>query len=173
MNFERQRRRGFAAIMVLLLISSVPQKVMAQEIEPQTEPDSWYLVARDSLGTESVFPMACVGSLVALDESSDFCVLDTLGNVLVEGIVKVTFRPDEMPLAVKSLAQAENTISGVATNRLILIGVSGNVEIFDAKGVLQISTVASGTETSISIASLPTGIYIVRVGKQTFKFTKK
>lgn len=155
-------------LFALLLSFVLPFSAVADEL---TEP--WYLVAQLSDGTEELVPMSTVGSLVAADDAYDFTVLDTNGNILLNNVMKVTFKSTVDPSAIRIVRQAENLLARAVNDKLTLIGVSGEVSINDASGKLRLSTTATGGETVISIAHLPSGIYAVKCGKQTFKFNKK
>ena len=155
-------------LFALLLSFVLPFSALADE---QTEP--WYLVAQLTDGTEEIVPMSTVGSLVAVDNAYDFSVLDTNGYVILDNVMKVTFKSTVDPSAIRTIRQTENLLARAVDGKLTLIGVSGEVSIYDASGKLRQTTKASGGETVISIAHLPSGIYAVKCGKQTFKFNKK
>ena len=155
-------------LFALLLSFVLPFSAVADEL---TEP--WYLVAQLQDGTEELVPMSTVGSLVAADDAYDFSVLDTDGYVILDNVMKVTFKSTVDPSAIRTIHQTENLLARAISDKLTLIGVSGEVSIYDASGKLRQTTTASGGETVISIAHLPSGIYAVKCGKQTFKFNKK
>ena len=155
-------------LLAMLLSFVLPFSAVADEL---TEP--WYLVAQLSDGTEELVPMSTVGSLVAADDAYDFTVLDTNGYILLDKVMKVTFQSTVDPTAIRTVRQTENLLARAVNDKLTLIGVSGEVSIFDANGKLRLTTAAIGGETVISIAHLPSGIYAVKCGKQTFKFNKK
>ena len=154
--------------LIALLLTFMPFIAIADEL---TEP--WYLVAQLNDGTEELVPMSTVGSLVAADDAYDFTVLDTNGYILLDKVMKVTFQSTVDPTAIRTVRQTENLLARAVNDKLTLIGVSGEVSIFDANGKLRLTTAAIGGETVISIAHLPSGIYAVKCGKQTFKFNKK
>lgn len=154
--------------LIALLLTFMPFIAIADEL---TEP--WYLVAQLNDGTEELVPMSTVGSLVAADDAYDFTVLDTNGYILLDKVMKVTFQSTVDPTAIRTVRQTENLLARAVNDKLTLIGVSGEVSIFDANGKLRQTTAAIGGETVISIAHLPSGIYAVKCGKQTFKFNKK
>lgn len=133
---------------------------------------SWMMVFQNSQGETQEIAMSDVGSLVAVDDAYDFTILSTTGGVLAEGVLKVSFsqNADE---AIRPVASLGNMLARAATDKLTLFGVSGEVLLYDAVGVLQKRVTAVGGETVVSLANLPTGAYVVKVGKQTFKFMKK
>ena len=165
-NLGKMLRR--LPLLALLLYFVQPLSIVADE---QTE--HWYLVAQLSDETEEFVPMSTVGSLVAADDAYDFTVLDPNGYILLNNVMKVTFKSTVAPSAIRTVRQTENMLARAVNDKLTLIGVSGEVSIYDAAGKLRLSTAATGGETVVSIAHLPSGIYAVKCGKQTFKFNKK
>ena len=144
-----------------------PSSMMADDMK-------WYLIAHDADGYATAFAMDDVGSLVAIDDAYDFTVLDTSGNVLAERILKVTFRHgEEGEDAVKSIKQPVDVISKQVKDKLTIIGVKGLVTIYDVAGKKCSQVEAQGGETIVNVSNLSAGIYVVKTGKQTFKFIKK
>ena len=134
----------------------------------------WLMVFQSADGVSMELSMSEVGSLVAVDDAYDFTILSTLGDVLAEGVLKVAFvyRPSAAT-AITPTPKSDPMIARAASDKLSLIGVSGEVSVYDAAGVLKKQVNATGGETVISIAQLPAGVYIVKNGNQTFKFMKK
>ncbi|MCR5643254.1 MAG: T9SS type A sorting domain-containing protein [Prevotella sp.] len=132
----------------------------------------WYLISQDIKGETLEIPMADVGSLVAVDDAYDFTVLSKIGSVLVEGVIKVTFE-QRNPTGIRPMVKENNSIGQVVKDKLTLIGVTGEIFVFDVKGVQQLKVEATGGETTVNIAHLPAGVYVVKTGKQNFKFIKK
>ena len=163
----KKSEKWLVATRVLLLVVALfaASAVKGEELK-------WYLISLDAKGEILEIPMAEVGSLVALDDDYDFTVLSKTGSVLVEGAVKVTFE-QRNPTGIKPVVREENTIGQVVKDKLTLIGVVGEVLVFDAKGVQQLKVDATGGETTVNIAHLPAGVYVVKTGKQNFKFIKK
>lgn len=157
-------------LLALLLSVLLPFSAVADEL---TEP--WYMIAQLADGQEEKIPMSTVGSLVAVDNAFDFSVLDTNGYVLYDGVMKVQFksRAELDPTAIRPVVGSQNMLGRAVDDRLTLIGVSGEVAVFDSAGKRQLTTTAKGGETVVSIAHLPAGVYMVKCGRQSFKFTKK
>ncbi len=135
------------------------------------ENGNWYLVTNNN---ES-FEMSQVGMLVATDDDMYFSVLDTTGKILATDILRVHFVMGD-PTSVKEITaneQSDDMLSRYVNNRLTLVGASGTVEIYSVSGIKVISAQASPNETTIDVSSLSPGIYIVKCGKQSFKFIKK
>ena len=117
--------------------------------------------------------MSSVGSLVAVDDAYDFTVLDGDGYVVAENVMKAAFKYVGELDAIRTVEHNGNLLGRAADGRLTLIGVSGEVTVFDSAGKKQLSITAKGGETVVSIAHLPAGVYAVKCGRQSFKFTKK
>lgn len=130
------------------------------------------MVFQNANGETQELPMSEVGSLVAVDDALDFSILSSTGSVLAEKVLKVSFEPKSLT-GINSIEKSGNIISQTVTDKLTLIGVSGEVAVYDAGGKLQMQVKANGGETVIGTSRLPKGIYVVKVGKQSFKFMKK
>ena len=130
----------------------------------------WHLVTDSG----EQFPMSQVGMLVAVDESAYFSVLDTNGNVLAEDVLRVHFTNSD-PVSVENITteKSQNMLKRYVDNQLTLVGVKGTVNVYSVEGVRVATTYAAGQETIINVSSLPSGIYIVKCGNQSFKFNKK
>ena len=85
---------------------------------------------------------------------------------------KVTFE-QRNPTGIRPMVKENNSIGQVVKDKLTLIGVTGEIFVFDVKGVQQLKVEATGGETTVNIAHLPAGVYVVKTGKQNFKFIKK
>ena len=116
-------------------------------------------------------PMTEVGSLVAFDDALDFTILSSTGNILAENVLKVSFE-QKSSTGIHTI-KFKNIISKTVSDKVTLIGVAGKVTIYDATGKRQMQVTATGGETVINIARLPAGVYVAKVGKQTFKLIKK
>ena len=65
-------------------------------------------------------------------------------------------------------------IHGVVSSQLLLTGAKGRVSIYSANGTQVLSVQANEDgETVLNVQALPTGVYMVKCGKATFKFMKK
>lgn len=113
---------------------------------------------------------------------SDICVVETTENGTVfafEEIKKIVFNPSEAD-AVESIAmQAQRErISLFVSSDGNSITVRGwdnartdNVELYNVSGERLLSLKQWSGET-ISVSNLPSGVYIIKVGKQSAKFRK-
>lgn len=136
----------------------------------------WYMVAKTSDSDTELVPVKEVGSLVAVDDALDFTILGLSGEILLEKVLRVDFKPERDLNITPSAPLAESPrrmISREVRDRLTLVGVSGMVGIYDKDGVRRMTAAAHGCTTDIGVAHLPAGAYTAKVGKQTFKFVKK
>ena len=163
----KKSEKWLVATRVLLLVVALfaASAVKGEDVK-------WYLISQDIKGETLEIPMADVGSLVAVDDAYDFTVLSKIGSVLVEGVIKVTFE-QRNPTGIRPMVKENNSIGQVVKDKLTLIGVTGEIFVFDVKGVQQLKVEATGGETTVNIAHLPAGVYVVKTGKQNFKFIKK
>ena len=168
-------RKAFVAMLLVALLSPAMTLANSKTSNPQSQTDSWYMVAEHAEGGNTIIPMSTVGSLVAVDDAYDFSVLNADGNVIAEKVMKVVFKTAEEiePTAIHNISVLGDMLGNMVSDHLTLIGLSGKVSIFDASGKEQLSTVAHGGDTVLNIAHLPAGIYMVQCGKQTLKFMKK
>ena len=134
--------------------------------------DGWVMVYQNPEGETVEIPMTEVGSLVAVDDAYDFSILSANGNILAEGVLKVSFE-QKGSTGIRLAGSDNNQIARAVANKLTFIGISGEVFVYDTKGALQAKASATGGETIVNIGHLPHGVYVVKVGKQTFKFMKK
>jgi len=61
------------------------------KFEPEGE---WYMVAKTSDSEGELVPVKEVGSLVAVDDALDFTILGINGNVILEKVLRVDFKPE-------------------------------------------------------------------------------
>jgi hypothetical protein len=153
-------------------IRSLLLTVMITFCLPIVADNWWVMIFQDAYGMEQQIPMENVGSLVAVDDAYDFTILSTSGDILAEGVLKVSFQANGST-GIKPIKSSGNMIARIASDKLILIGANGEIAIYNTAGSLQTRMKATGGETIVSIAHLPSGVYIVKTGTQTFKFMKK
>ncbi|MBQ6225646.1 MAG: T9SS type A sorting domain-containing protein [Bacteroidaceae bacterium] len=154
------------------LAESQPANTKGDTPDAMSERDSlWFLVTNDCIA----IPMSQVGMLVAIDESKEFSVLDLNGNVLAESVLKVYFVQGED--AVTGIADIEekgnDILKDLVNNRLTLVGAKGLVELYTVSGAKVKSVRSAKEDTTVDVSDLPAGVYVVRCGKQSFKFNKK
>lgn len=139
---------------------------------PVMADDDWMIVFQNAYGEEQQIPMTEVGSLVAVDDAYDFSILSASGDVLAEGVLKISFQQGSTT-GIKPTTQSGNMISRIASDKITIIGVKGKVTIYNTAGSLQSQVTANGDETIINISHLPSGVYIVKTDLQSFKFMKR
>ncbi|MBR7053231.1 MAG: T9SS type A sorting domain-containing protein [Prevotella sp.] len=135
------------------------------------EDHNWYLVTDNN----EFFEMSRVGMLVATDDEAFFSVLDKNGEILADEVLQVRFLTGN-PTSIKEIkieGQSNNMLKGLVNNRLTLVGAKGTIDIYSTSGIKVVTTKATGEETTIDVASLSSGVYVVKCGKQSFKFNKK
>ena len=88
-------RKAFVAMLLLALQSPSMTLANSKTSNPQSQTDSWYMVAELAEGGNTIIPMSTVGSLVAVDDAYDFSVLNADGNVIAEKVMKVVFKTAE------------------------------------------------------------------------------
>lgn len=135
------------------------------------EDHNWYLVTDNN----EFFEMSRVGMLVATDEEAFFSVLDKNGQILAEEVLQVRFVTGD-PTFIKEIkieGQSNNMLKRLVNNRLTLVGAKGAIDIYSTSGIKVATTMATSEETTIDVSSFSSGVYVVKCGKQSFKFNKK
>ena len=122
---------------------------------------SWHLLTDDG----KAVPVRNVVCLMMVDESKTINVLMADDNVLT-GIKSVTFaerEEDDEPLAVSS------TVEATATLNFSMLPKGAKVQIYTADGKL----VKQAEAQKIDISGLPSGTYVIKIGKTTVKMLKR
>jgi hypothetical protein len=137
----------------------------------KAENGKWLLVTNDGTKLE----MESVGSLVLADDAEAFDVQSTSGTLLAAKVKKVTFELQQEADAIKPLdAQGKTQLLSFAVDRqLTILGTQSEATVYSAAGIAVAKGVPQNGQTAINVSGLPQGTYMVRVGKQTFKFIKK
>ena len=142
-------------------------------VEVTSEEDhNWYLVTDKNV----FFEISNVGMLVATDDEMYFSVLDIDGRVLADEVLRIHFvSGDPTPVTDVTIndRKPDNMIKHFVNNSLTLVGASGTIDIYNVSGKKVSSLQASVGETVIDVSQLAPGVYIVKCGKQSFKFIKK
>jgi len=135
------------------------------------EDPNWYLVTDNN----EFFEMSRVGMLVATDDDMYFSVLDVDGGILADNVLRVHFEMGD-PTPAKEIIideQPDDMLRRFVNNHLTLVGASGTIDIYSTSGIKVSSVQATSDETTIDVSTLSPGVYIVKCGKQSFKFYKK
>lgn len=164
------KSKGRAIVTVKDQSSGEVAEIAVTVTDGSDDESGWQLVTDSG----EKFPMSRVGMLVAVDESAYFSVLDTNGNVLADEVLRVHFVNSD-PISVENITteKTQNILKRYVDNELTLVGANGTVNVYSVDGVKVATTYAAGQETIINVSSLPSGIYIVKCGNQSFKFNKK
>ena len=132
--------------------------------------DKWLLVAND--GTK--LAMENVGSFVLTDDAETFDILGTTGNVMAKKVKKVTFKL-EQSTGIRNLKTGTQTqlLSHAVSHQLTIVGAQSDAVVYSAAGLKVAQGNCQNGQVVINVSTLPEGTYLVRTGKQTFKFIKK
>ena len=133
----------------------------------------WYAVTDTGTSIE----MSKVDMLVAADDNYTFAIVAVDGTVLIDDVAYIQFVQSEtVPSGIIAARKDDNLrlIHGVVSSQLLLTGAKGRVSIYSANGTQVLSVQANEDgETVLNVQALPTGVYMVKCGKATFKFMKK
>ena len=130
----------------------------------------WYMKTDD----DTMIPMANVSMLVAADDDVYFAVLDADGNFLHEHVKRASFLQAD-PVGITPVISSEESdiMKRLVNNQLTIIGAKDCIEIFNMAGVMQFQVAPTGHETVINVGALPSGLYVAKCGRVSFKFSKK
>lgn len=131
----------------------------------------WMLVTNDGATCE----MDSVGSFVMTDDEETFDVLNVSGGILAAKVKRVTFELKTDYTAVKSLETqgAVSLLSHAVSNQLVIVGAQHDAIVYSSAGAVVAKGMPKDETIVINVCGLPQGVYLVRSGKQTFKFIKK
>ena len=139
-------------------------------IDGETSSNEWYMKTDDG----TMIPMASVSLLVAADDDVYFAVMDTNGSFLHENVKRARFvQGDHTGIQPTVSSEHSDIMKRLINNQLTIIGAKENIEIFNMAGTKQLQVSPRDSETVINVTTLPSGIYVVKCGKLSFKFTKK
>lgn len=134
---------------------------------------TWVIVPDDDIS--KMIAVENISFLISADNAATFSVVCNNG-VIASNITSASFKETEAS-AIKGLTQEKQKpgITLHCTDRLALTGcLQGSaIHIYAANGRLAYKTVAAEGTTTINIASLAPGTYIVKVGNTAAKFIKK
>ena len=114
------------------------------------------------------------------DGSNLFNVTDRDGNVLAENVAEVKFMrtndPETSAIDAPEIEGEENLTLQTPISSQMQISGCGNATkaiIYDTNGKqVSVAPVSAGNSTVV-VSELPTGVYVVKVGKKSLKFVKK
>lgn len=130
----------------------------------------WYAMTQDA----RCIPVELIGSLVAVDDEPFFTVLDASGAVLADSVAFMMFTQDNVT-AIREISQAsrDHLLRQVVDGKLEMQGVQGTLVIYTSSGMEIRRQPAVGGRVSADVSSLPTGVYLATIGRQSFKFLKR
>lgn len=119
--------------------------------------------------------MTDVGFLLASDADDTFAVVCKDGSI-IDGARSVGFmQVDPSAIASPRLDGAETRPFGLADGRLTLTGCPAGTKItvFDGAGRAVRTVISDGRMTTVDVAGLTTGVYVLMAGDVTVKFMKR
>ena len=131
----------------------------------------WAMTTQDG---QSVF-MNQVGYILYTDGSSTMSIVKS-DNSVIEDVTKVNFaKVDGTGIAQTVADKGIVVLSRVVDNSLTVTGCPEGqpVCVISASGAVEVKTLSSGDHTTIDVSRLASGVYMLRVGKNTVKFIKK
>lgn len=148
---------------ILSLLFLFPAVAMAEQ--------QWTIVTQDG----AAFALDSVTCLLASDTEDAFTIV--LGNgSLQPGVTEATFKKQDLAsIASPSLSADTPSLAIEARSRLTLTGCAEGtpIRVYSADGKLQRSATATGQTATLDVAALPGGVYVVRIGEVSIKFSKK
>lgn len=148
---------------LLSLLILLPAAALAQQ--------QWTIVDQGG----NAFALDSVTCLLASDTEDAFTIVLSNGS-LQPGVTAATFVKQDLTgiQAVQSATQSP-TLAIEAHSRLVLTGCAEGtpLRLHAIDGKLLRTATATGSATTVDVASLPAGVYIIKVGKASIKFSKK
>lgn len=133
--------------------------------------EQWTII--DQGGT--AIALDSVAFLLASDTEEAFTIVQNNGK-LQTGVTEATFKKQDLTgIAGTKADGAQPTLAIEAKSRLTLTGCKEGtaVQLFDTDGRLLRSAQASDGKTTVDVASLKSGVYVIKVGNAAIKFFKK
>lgn len=149
--------------LLLPLLLLLPAAAMAEQ--------QWTIV--DQRG--NAFALDSVTCLLASDTEDAFTIVLSNGS-LQPGVTAATFvKQDLSGIEAAQAPTLSPTLTIEARSQLVLTGCAEGtpLRLHAADGKLLRTATASGSTTTVDVASLPAGVYIMKVGRASIKFSKK
>lgn len=148
---------------LLSLLLMLPAAVWAQQ--------QWTIVDQGG----HAFALDSVTCLLASDTEEAFTIVLNNGN-LQTGVTEATFKKQDLS-AIQSATATPSapTLALEARTRLVVSGCAEGtpLRLYNAGGQLLRSGQVSAGSSTVDVASLPAGVYIIKVGECSIKFHKK
>lgn len=148
---------------ILALLFLFPAAAMAQQ--------QWTII--DQRG--NTFALDSVTCLLASDTEEAFTIVLKNGS-LQTGVTEASFKKQDLTaISSPTARKAQLPMAIVARTSLTLSGCAEGtaIRLYTTDGKLLRSTTAEASATTIDVASLTGGVYIIKVGDTAIKFTKK
>lgn len=148
---------------ILSLLFLLPAAAMAQQ--------QWTIIDQGG----AAFALDSVTCLLASDTEEAFTIVLKNGT-LQTGVTEATFKKQDLTAISSPAANSQRpTMAIVAHSSLTLSGCTEGtaIRLYTTGGKLLRSTTAESSTTTIDVASLTGGVYIIKVGDTAIKFTKK
>lgn len=140
-------------------------------VETDTYDESpWYAITQDA----RCIAVELIGSLVAIDDEPFFTILDTKGAVLADSVAFMMFTQDNIT-GIREISQAacDNQLRQIVNGKFEMQGVQGTLTIYTSSGMEICRQPSINGRVSVDVRSLPTGVYVANIGRQSFKFLKR
>lgn len=171
--FKRTTMLLIAVMMAMgLNAQQRPAGSTQNQVMATVQSDDWVMVT-DAL---IVVEMHDVGCIVCADTDDTFCVIGNEGTILADRVKRASFSaPGTEVVGIISVdvATEPQLISYVVEEQLTLMGVKSPVTVYSMNGTAVANGKNENGSVVVNVSHLPQGIYIVRAGKQGFKFFKK
>ncbi len=152
-------------LLSLLLLS--PAALLGAQTEKQ-----WMMVPDGNMAQP--IPVSGISFLITADDEANFTAVCHDGTVRTD-IATASFCQMDPTAITTPLTDGNATKILCAANRLTLTGcpTGALISIYTTGGQQVLKAEASQATTTISIAQLPTGTYLIKVADTTLKFIKK
>lgn len=133
--------------------------------------DSTQWVMLDNIGNQ--VPMSQVSYLTAADGAKVFSIVKT-DNSVINDVTSVSFKQEIVSGVEEVSSAAGQLFSRPVENSILISGAAGrHATVVDMKGSVVISRSIDSDSEQIDISTLPSGVYLLKVGSSTTKFMKK
>lgn len=152
---------------LLSLLLLAPASLWAQQNK------TWVMVDADNSAT--CIPIDRISYLITADMSADFSAVCLDGTAYC-GIRTAAFKQID-PAAIAAMNRSDEVpvLTQPVHEQLVLTGCAEGtpVTLFTLDGKTAARTTAQADDTVIPVSPLPAGVYILKAGKTSIKFTKK
>lgn len=131
--------------------------------------EKWYLVTD---GGENIL-MSRIGFLLVSDDADEFSVVCSDGSVY-NNVTTATFA-QFAPTGISEVKADDEVKLSMSATVLTLSGCADGTAaaVYSADGKQMVQKVISASDNTVQIGSLPAGVYILKAGKTSVKFSKR